>query len=210
MLLYSIMMDLELQMAGDHYVIFFGQSARFFSNAPYNGGYGNAEAYINRHVSIDYNSDPVIDTEDFLEKKGYDKKKSVVTLTAVDVSTVVEKESHAGNYEMLTYVTSGTGNALSIGSYGRPGGTINICVVTDLPLSDSAALGLFQTVIESKSQAMNDLGIVDRSTGRPSPGTSTDTVSLFLLSGDQRLQYGGRLTEYGRLISLMVYDSIRA
>ncbi len=203
-------MNPELQVADDHYVIFFGESARFFSNAPYNGGYGEAEAYINRHVSMDFNSDPVTDTERFLEKKRYSKKKSVVTLTAVDVSTVIEKESHAGNYAMRSYVTSGTGNALSIGSYGRPGGTINICVVTDLPLSDSAALGLFQTVIESKSQAMNDMGIMDKSTGRHSPGTSTDTVSLFLLSGDKILEYGGRLTEYGRLISLMVYNSIKA
>ncbi|MGC8609111.1 MAG: adenosylcobinamide amidohydrolase, partial [Thermoplasmata archaeon] len=169
-------MDFYLSESDDHYAIFFNRSARKISNAPYNGGIGTASIYVNRHVGIDFDRDPVEDTRNFLKNMGYSISDAVVTLTAVDTSELVQKESSYDRFFIRTYCTVGTGNALSIGSYGQPHGTINICVLTDIPLSDSAALGIFQTVVESKSQAMNDLGIVDNATRKRAPGTSTDTV----------------------------------
>ena len=193
----------------DYYLIRFFKSMRRFSSAPYNGGTGESIAYANRHVERNYCSDPGIEIPQFLGRNNIDAIGITVTLTACPVWDFVLIEDNIGDSFLTSAITAGSGNALSIGSKGSEGnGTVNICVLTDLPLSDSGTLNLFQTIVEAKAQAFNDLGITDRKTGKISPGTSTDTVSIFVASQGNDIEFGGRLTDIGHRISLAVYENI--
>ena len=199
----------KIERHADYYLIRFFRSMRRFSSAPYNGGIGESIAYANRHVERNYCSDPGVEIPQFLGSNNIDAKGITVTLTACPVSNFVLIEDKIGERFLTSAITAGSGNALSIGSKGSEGnGTVNICVMTNLPLSDSGTMNLYQTIVEAKAQAFNDLGIKDRITGKISPGTSTDTVSIFVASHGKDMEFGGRLTNIGHRISLTVYESI--
>ena len=193
----------------DYYLIRFFRAMRKFSSAPYNGGIGESIAYANRHVERNYSSDPGVEIPQFLGRNNIDANGITVTLTACPVLDFVLIEDKIGDHFLTTAITAGSGNAISIGSKGSEGnGTVNVCVLTDLPLSDSGTLNLYQTIVEAKAQAFNDLGITDRITGKISPGTSTDTVSIFVANQEKDMKFGGRLTDVGHKISLTVYENI--
>ncbi|MCL4359301.1 MAG: adenosylcobinamide amidohydrolase [Candidatus Thermoplasmatota archaeon] len=182
---------------------------RKFSSAPYNGGIGESIAYANRHVERNYSYNPGVEIPQFLGRNNIDANGITVTLTACSVLDFVLIEDKIGDHFLTAAITAGSGNAISMGSKGSEGnGTVNVCVLTDLPLSDSGTLNLYQTIVEAKAQAFNDLGITDRITGKISPGTSTDTVSIFVANQGKDMEFGGRLTDVGHKTSLIVYENI--
>ncbi|MCL4345282.1 MAG: adenosylcobinamide amidohydrolase [Candidatus Thermoplasmatota archaeon] len=191
-----------------YYRIGFTRPVRYISSAPFNGGFGRKSEYVNRHVEKDYNSDPEVDVGEFLIQENIPVEDAVVTLTAVDVSTYRRQAEAIGDCSMEIFLTAGFDNAVSIGNMNNLYGTINICMVTDLPLSDSASINLIQSMIEAKTQCMNDFSIKDRESGKIAPGTSTDTVTLFILSDKKSIKYAGRITEYGYHASELVYKNL--
>jgi adenosylcobinamide amidohydrolase len=201
-------MDFSLEVKENYYIIRFTHPSRYISCAPYNGGFGRKSIYINRHVSKKYNYDPEVEVKDFLSIEKIDVNDAVVTLTSVDISKYQAMKKRIGNYEMKLFITAGFENAVSIGNMNNLYGTINMCLITDLPLSESASLNLIQSMVEAKAQCLNDHSIRDEETGKVSPGTSTDTVSLFILSDETSIKYGGRITEYGYNASDMVYAAL--
>lgn len=193
------------------YMLRFPHPFRKYSSAPYGGGFGSSVGYINRSVPSDYKGDPVAETDAFLVKNGIESSGLTVTMTACRIENAIMEKRESDGLQLIAAVTGGSSNALSIGSSGFGSiGTINICVVSDADMNDDAALNLFMGITEAKAQAMNDLGIRDRITGKPSPGTSTDTVSLFLSGDGKRFRYGGRLTKIGMAVSMMVYGAVKS
>ncbi|AAT42709.1 adenosylcobinamide amidohydrolase [Picrophilus oshimae] len=192
----------------DYYIIDFERPVRKFSSAPFNGGVGTSLRYINRTVNLNYNDDPSLEIMEFLIRNKIDLNGTVVTLTAVPVSQRVIKSINIDKYKMESVITAGFENALSIGNRNNFYGTVNIAVITDMPLSDAAAINLMQSITEAKAQAMNDLNIMDKKTGLRSPGTSTDTVNVFIDNFNMDIRYAGRLTDPGYYSSLIVYNSI--
>ncbi|MGP6206874.1 adenosylcobinamide amidohydrolase [Cuniculiplasma sp. SKW3] len=207
-LILSQTVNYSFQINPSYYKIEMPEPSKYFSSAPFNGGYGRRRIYINRHVNKTYNHDPEIEIGNFLSMENIGKDETVVTLTSVDISKFQRKAKRIWNYEMEIFITAGFENAVSIGNRNNLYGTINICLITDLPLTDSASINLMQSMIEAKSQCMNDFHIADRETGKPAPGTSTDTITLFILSNDATIKYGGRITEYGYNASELVYETL--
>lgn len=195
----------------DYYIISFKKTARVLSNAPYNGGVAKSRMYINRTVPIDYDSDPSVEIPGFLEEQGIGRESVTVTLTACDVTRAVHRNLRHDGFTMDISITAGTGNALSIGGSGsETRGTVNIAVITDAEMEDSAAINLFQSVVEAKAQAFNDCSIKDSmSDNLIAPGTSTDTLSLFFIGGGQHFEYGGRLSEIGGAASQAVHSMLK-
>ncbi|MCL5990266.1 MAG: adenosylcobinamide amidohydrolase [Candidatus Thermoplasmatota archaeon] len=191
-----------------YYKIEFPRPVRSISSAPFNGGFGYADTYVNREVPKSYNSDPVVEIEKFLREEDISALHTVVTMTAVNVSTLEREKSVVGAYSMEIFLTAGFENAVSIGNRNHLFGTVNLCLVTDLPLSNAASVNLLQSMVEAKSQCMNDFEIRDRETGKKAPGTSTDTVSIFILSEETSIKYAGRITEYGHHASELVYSAL--
>ncbi len=191
----------------EFYMIHFQEPARMFSSAPFKGGTGTCSTFINRHVDIDYNHDVESECTRFLREYMIEESDTTITLTAADVS----KRKIFLNEDSTIFIiaTSGLNNALSVGSIGyHSAGTINIAVVADIPLSDSAAINLIQSSVEAKSQAMNDAGVRDMTTGDPSPGTSTDSISLFITDHGKSEKFAGRITPHGRIISMEIYRMV--
>lgn len=191
------------------YLVDFMRPVRMLSSAPINGGYGLCSRYVNRTVPRNFSDDPVEDSRLFLRRYGIDFKGTCMTLTACDVESYSGGTSRSGDHFIYSWVTAGASNAISMGSNGESGaGTVNIAVATDAPLSDSACFNLIQSIVEAKTQLFNDLGIRDLHSGKIAPGTSTDTVSLFVLSGRTEIPYAGRLTAIGRSTADLVYDLV--
>lgn len=129
-------------------------------------------------------------------------------MTSADIHKVKTGNIFVQDYFIQAFTTAGFDNALSIGNKSGKPGTINICVVTDYPLSESGAMNLYQTSIEAKAQALNGMNIRDTMTGIVSPGTSTDTLSVFVINKEKKCDYAGRLTEIGYETSLLVYNNL--
>ncbi|MCY0852043.1 MAG: adenosylcobinamide amidohydrolase [Thermoplasma acidophilum] len=198
----------EMREEAGYYVIEFQHKAWTMSSAPFNGGCGLRSTYINRHVDSNYSHEVRTEVESFLKRQNLATEDTVVTLTAADVSRYVHASKHVEGWHIDIFLTAGFDNAISIGNrFGKPG-TINIAVVTDMPLSEAAMVNMMQSMVEAKSQFMNDYGIKDIRTGKPAPGTSTDTVSLFVVNSEGNIDYAGRLTEAGYYTSMMVYNAL--
>jgi len=194
----------------DFYFLDFNEPVNAISSAPFNGGFKKIERYINRQVPLDYNHDPVEEIGSFLDERGFPREKSLVTITACDIGKALLQKFSDGDIFILISITACFANALSMGGSGfNTPGTVNLAVFTDYKLSAAGALNLFQSIVEAKSQAFNDFGIRDRTTGKISPGTSTDTTSLFLTLSEGGSNYGGRLTEIGKRVSMAVYNGLK-
>lgn len=193
----------------DLYVADFWKPLRKYSTAPYNGGTGLSYGYVNRTVHHSYMADPATEIPEFMGKLGLDCSRYTVTLTACRISNAVRKTEVIGNASLILMITGGISNALSIGSSGFQGqGTINIAIITDITMDDSASMNLFLSICEARAQALNDLGIKDRTTGKKAPGTSTDSISLFVGNEKDNSRYGGRLSAIGMATSRLVYGAV--
>ncbi len=194
----------------DYYMLNFNEKSRYISCAPFNGGTGYAYRYINRHVCKDYNFDSDIEISLFLKINRIELEGTVVNLTAADINKFVISHREWMGYELNVILTAHAGNAISIGNTGEGyQGTVNIAIITDAPLDNTGMVNAFQTIVEAKAQLFNDLKIKDMKTNKISPGTSTDTVSIFVLNDDEKIRYTGRATEIGMAISEMVYESLK-
>ena len=189
-----------------YYLIDFGVAVRKFSSAPFNGGTGTCKYYVNMTVPHDFRGDVLSEGTRFLEASGLEASQTCMNFTACDVKKYAFGEIMSAGFRISTWITAGISNALSVGSHGIPSqGTVNIAMLTDAPLGDSAAVNGMQDIIEAKAQAFNDMDIRDSATGKRAPGTSTDTASLFISSGSHDMEFGGRLTEFGMEASILVY-----
>lgn len=193
----------------DFYCLNFKEPTVSISSSPFNGGINMVKTYMNRHVPLDYNHDPVEEISAFLVGRGFSTEECLVTITACDLGHAIIKEFFMEGFFFLLSMTACFSNALSIGGTGlvKPG-TVNIAVFTDHSLSIAGGLNLFQSIVEAKSQAFNDFGIRDSTTGVAAPGTSTDTTTLLLASTHHENNYGGRLTEIGKEVSVAVHKGI--
>lgn len=206
----SLLEKLRIKRSEDTFLIDFWKPLRKYSSAPYNGGIGYSCGYINRTVEHNYNSDPELEIPKFLMNYGLYDQLYTVSITSCSVSNAITLERKLSSGSVFISVTAGISNALSIGSDGTVGpGTINIALVTDVTIEDDAAMNLFMSVCEAKSQLLNDTGIRDQVSGRSAPGTSTDSVSLFVGNEEGRTKYGGRLSEVGKAASTMAYETLR-
>ncbi len=199
----------EISFKDNYYRIDFHETFQRYSNSPFNGGVGISRYYINRHVPIDYNGETDGEIAGFLKELDLEQDLATVSLTACDTNKGLHRFTEKEDYFVHLSITGGTKNALSIGSEGfLSQGTVNIAFITDATLSDSSALNLFQDIVEAKSQAFSDSRVTDSTTGRISPGTSTDSLSLFIGNSGREFSYAGRLTEIGKLASMMVYEAV--
>lgn len=206
----SLLERLRIRRSKKAFLIDFWKPLRKYSSAPYNGGMGYSCGYLNRTVDQNYNYDPELEIPEFLRNHGLYGQLYTVSLTSCIVSNAITLERKISSGSIFISVTAGTTNSLSIGSDGRVGqGTINIAIVTDITIDDDGAMNLFMSVCEAKSQLLNDIGIMDPVTGRSAPGTSTDSVSLFVGNEEGRSKYGGRLSEVGKAASIMTYETLR-
>ncbi|MFB9277767.1 adenosylcobinamide amidohydrolase [Cohnella cellulosilytica] len=209
--------ELSIRYETDHISIACGRSYETLSNAPYRGGPGSGERFVNWKVPLNYDcADPAAMMHEALIRWGYDPAKAVGLQTAAHLTHAAFAEEAGDECRLLVCASAGTGNAARAGlaretfSAYEPG-TVNLIVLVDGKMTESARVNAVITATEAKSAAFADLDVRDRSLGRTATGTSTDAV-LVAVSQSERSRYvhryAGAATTIGNAIGRLVYAAV--
>ncbi|MCR8656378.1 adenosylcobinamide amidohydrolase [Paenibacillus endoradicis] len=190
---------------------------KVISSAVWNGGLHTAQAFVNYRVPLHYESnDPINDMLELIAHEKLSEDSTVGLMTAAKLSDAVIGEWHQQDYSLLVLVTSGTSNAARAGMSRQTypayhAGTINIFVIIDGRLSESAIINSLITATEAKCAALADYGITEQTNGLIATGTTTD--ALVIASSQQQCYiqehlYAGTATEIGCQLAELVYNSV--
>lgn len=211
--------------AGPYLHIRSGAPLRTFNTSIWGGGYGWHRNLINRQVTKSYwCDDPGEEMREFLEAQGIDSADSCGMLTAAWVkdgayaeeSMDLSPDFGGGTLRAAAWATAGLGNTCRAGDPVSPEqlyypGTVNLIVLADASLSDTALAGAVITATEAKAAVFQDLGIIVKASGRPATGTTTDAVLVASTQrGGREYAYSGGATVLGHLIARAVYRAAYA
>ena len=100
------------------------------------------------------------------------------------------------------------GDLLPADDRWRPG-TINIILLVDGNVTESAMAGALVTATEAKAAALQDLEVTDPG-GNVATGTSTDAVVIARIRrmGGPVHLYAGTVSPFGRAVARAVYDAV--
>lgn len=187
------------------YVIF-GEKMEVLSSAVLNGGDTITSAFFIMQVDKNYNhGNPKRHAETIRDALGLPPD-SVGMMTAAEVDRVFNiVEENYGEHTMVAVATAGLSNHVVAGdellnweerhmiSMMRAiglRGTINIALISDIPLTQAAKVNLMMPLVEGKTAAMNDRGYRET-------GTTSDSMAVISPIGSDRLDYSGTGTDIG-------------
>ncbi|MFC4596648.1 adenosylcobinamide amidohydrolase [Cohnella hongkongensis] len=210
--------ELRIGFRQDHLSVECGRIYQTLSNAPYRGGPGSGERFVNWKVPLDYDcSDPSEMMRQALIRWGYDPASTIGLQTAANIAHTSIVEEAGDECRLLVCASVGTGNAARAGvaretfpAYAP--GTVNLVLLIDGRMTESAMVNAVISATEAKSAAFADLDVRDRSCGRVATGTSTDAV-LVAVSQSERYRrihrYAGAATTIGNALGRLVYAAVR-
>jgi adenosylcobinamide hydrolase len=188
------------------------------------GGFGMHHVIVNRQVNKGYLCDnPAEEMRSFLLDNGELPEKTTGMLTAAyvrDVGYSTEylalKDNPAGaaNLHVSSWVTVGLGNTARAGMTKNTDllypGTINIIVLVDGILTDSALVNAVITATEAKTALLQDLQIKVSGEEVLATGTTTDAIIIAATQRGASYTYAGTATKLGYLIGKTVYNAAKA
>lgn len=186
----------------------FGAPRRCLSSATLNGGWAEAEHWLNLQVEHGYDRlDPEAHLAEVARSRGLDPARTVGMLTAADVDRHVRRAHGAA----VAVATVGIGQPLAAAGR-RPRavervGTINILVLLDVPLDDAALVGAVQTATEAKAQALADAGVRAGNHPGPATGTATDAVCVAVPPGATE-PFAGPVSAAGAALAQAVHAAV--
>ncbi|MEH7245842.1 heme ABC transporter ATP-binding protein [Neobacillus niacini] len=185
---------------------------RTMSSGVIGSGTGWHHAFVNRHVSKDYNCcDHRLEMVTFLKSKGFEPSETVGMMTAVILEDVTYKFFEQDSFSIFVVITAGVGNAIDVSksehhSYMTVPGTINTWIFINGELTEEAFIQSIMTATEAKTKALHDLIVMDRVTCTIATGTSTDSILIAATQSGEKLEYAGTITPLGKLIGKAVYE----
>ncbi len=206
-------------------VIDLGRARPILSSAPYHGGFVRARHILNHQVaplSHASRSRNRCDPGRYLTRVAASlgiHGRCVGFMTAVPMTRSVmlrEEDTRCGLW-VECFCTVGVTNAVRAGDppvdcrRRRPLGTINIILVTNACLTDSAMVGAVQVATESKAAVLLEREVPSSVSGELATGTGTDAVAVAcgLQGGGPVLQYSGTHTEIGAMIGRLVRQGVQ-
>lgn len=209
---------LVIRFAADRIAVSGAGSLRVLSSAFYNGGFGEAEAFVNRKVPLDYEADrPEEEMRRYLSAAGYRPFSTVGMLTAAKLTHASILSETGGGCRLVVVTTAGTRNAARAGTDRqvfpayRPG-TINTLLLANAAVTDAAMVNAVMTATEAKAAALADADIRDEFTPTVSAtGTTTDAIVIAVTGravGGALHEYAGTASELGHAIGRLVYASV--
>lgn len=200
---------------------------RVLSSAPQGGGLTVASYILNHQVE----ANPVVagkqsmpfrepgrSLRELASRMGIHTS-TVGLMTAVPMTQVVTARAASDGLWVECFATVGVTNAIRAGEWppGGPGGkrstkpgTINLMLITNGSLSQSAMVGAVQVATEAKSGALRDHHVLSCQSGAAATGTGTDAVVIACsLRGQGPVHiYSGTHTVIGALIGRVVSDCV--
>jgi adenosylcobinamide hydrolase len=180
------------------------------SSALLGGGYRRMQHILNAHVDKDFNSpDPKVWLRSFAKDMNIHEP-FVGLLTAVKLRKARIAFEESEGLGVAALITAGVKNATAAGISprfsGQPG-TINIILLLDAQLTQSAMLNAVITATEVKTAVLREKKILTLE-GNPATGTSTDTVTIACTGRGKLQPYAGPVTTMGWLIARTVRQSL--
>ncbi|NCU21408.1 adenosylcobinamide amidohydrolase [Candidatus Falkowbacteria bacterium] len=188
-----------------------GRPRRVLSFAPHRPGFATADRIVWREVR---NADlpPELDVETWFSAELAQNAHSaaVAMLTSRDIGRYQVARTKVAGICVGCVATVGLGNAERIGSRRttpRTGhGTINIAVLAETGLTDTAMLEAMTIVAEARTAAVIEAGLM--LPGGPATGTGTDCIALAADVGCGG--YAGLHTALGEAIGRAVHAAVTA
>ncbi len=209
--------ELRIRFGQDHLSVECGRIYQTLSNAPYGGGPGSGERFVNWKVPLHYDcADPSAMMREALIGWGYDPAKAIGLQTAAHLTHASFFEEGGDECRLLVCASAGTGNAARAGlaretfSAYEPG-TVNLMIVIDGKMTEGAMVNAVISATEAKSAVFADLDVRDRSLGCTATGTSTDAVLVAVSQSDRYRhihRYAGAATTIGNAIGRLVYSAV--
>ena len=187
-------------------VVVFREPMEVLSCAILNGGSRVSRAFFVMQVSRDYdNDDPASDAARVRDILGLPED-SVGMMTAAEVSHVFSFNESGFNGTVVEVVaTAGLSNQVVAGDVldnyperrvvsdrraAHLAGTINIAVISPLPLTEEGRVNMLIPLVEAKSAALADRGYRET-------GTTSDSMAVFSPVGGDRVSYTGTGSDIG-------------
>ncbi len=190
------------------------------SSAVSNGGFCRADNFLNMQVPRNPCKpleSPVKTLKDYAALRGI-VGTTVAMMTAASMRSCRLCVEAIEQYHLAVLVTSGTNNARRIGDEAeqqslwveKPStlGTINIAVVSSVPLLPAAMVEAITLVTEAKAAALQDLCIFSAVSDALATGTGTDATALFASEGPSELPYAGKHTLFGERLGVLTHRAI--
>jgi adenosylcobinamide amidohydrolase len=199
----------------------FEKPTKMLSSAILNGGFQMANHFLNTKVDANLNG----------EQTGFEKPERTLAgiaetngwsgvcigmMTAAIMKTFRRVRIEEQGVWIDALVTAGVSNARRAGDLAdykfmndecEKIGTINILVVTNANLSDTAMVECVMMIAEAKSACMQDLNIKSRVSGNIATGTGTDSTAIACGNGSEVI-YCGKHVLFGELLAKAVINGI--
>lgn len=200
-------------------VIDLGRRCRVLSSAPHGGGLRTTRYVLNHQVPSHTPAQggarrrwpsPAATLRTLAQTLEVDRE-CVGLMTAVPMTQLVHRRLRSGVLWVECFATVGVTNAVRAGDWPLPPaarasarvGTINLIVITNVPMTPSAMVGAVQVITESKTGVLRDHRIPTQQGVQGATGTGTDAVVV--VSGldrtQPRAQYSGMHTQVGALLA---------
>lgn len=170
---------------------------KVLSSAIYNGGFVSAKAILNVNVDNDYNGNAFVLFDSLFREIGLASKETVGLMTAVPMknASIIEKG------DITAIITAGISKS-----------TVNIILVINKNLTQSAMANVIIVATEAKTAAFYDLDVHDEK-GDLFTGDYTDSVvvACYETDGGETKEeiFAGKATEIGQTIYEIVREAVK-
>lgn len=202
----------------------FCKPVKILSSAILNGGFQTASHFLNAKVASNFNKNkPEFEKPEIslskLATNNLWQGVCVGMMTAAEMKTFCRLRVEKQGIWIEAMVTAGTSNARRAGDPAdyqfmnetcKKTGTINILVLTNARLTQSAMAECIMMIAEAKAVCMQDLNVKSKITSRIASGTGTDSAAIACGDSGPQIQYCGKHVLFGELLANLVKDAIRA
>jgi iron complex transport system ATP-binding protein len=181
------------------------------SSAVLNGGFIRSQNILNYQVPLDYShEDPKMDLKRVSEAFGL-KTPVIGLMTGVNIKNVSIKNEISNSISTCAIITAGLSNPAAAGDYIpiKDFGTINIIVLIDANLTDSALVDAIKTITEAKTLVLHDLDIRSPYSKHFATGTTSDAVVVACTGQGGTYEYAGTATKVGYSIARVVIKALK-
>ena len=168
----------------------FDQSMEVLSSAILNGGDRRSSAFFIMQVCRDYSDpDPESDAARVRDLLALPED-AVGMMTAAEVRHVFSIAEGECNGVTVQAIATAERRVVSDRRAAHLAGTINIAVVSPVPLTEEGKVNMFIPLVEAKSAALADRGYRET-------GTTSDSMAVFSPVGGERVSYTGTGSDIG-------------
>ena len=223
-----------LQQTSDHIHLEFEKPQRVLSSAVLNGGFYQANHFLNMRVpkrcplSLEGTvlEDPEITLKRYCDERGW-VGPTVGMMTAASMKSLrvavdeLRGKISAGE-SLAVVVTTGLANARRAGdsaeftaltSIPNKVGTINMAIVTSAHLTTAAMVETVAVATEAKAALLQELGVLSPVSGEIATGTGTDAIAIFSGADEknsEKVKFTGKHTLFGERVAQLVIKSLRS